>query len=250
MISRPLGSIGASSIGTLFTKQELKAKSAQSKALELAEELVNGQRKELTTIAMQHGIFNEEEAFNLCVKPNWKNAKYQSSESIHIQGELYATPDVVVPEECVIDIKCPYTIDSFFKNFESVSKNYLAQLQCQMLATELPKGILLFYLTSTRIDEYGNKIEFDIPIQDRVKLIEIPRDEEMCGEIITRVDGLMEMRDTIYKYLCNADLVGDVEFFDLHKYNKVTRYKDKSNLLAWGGKLVRNAGTYYTIEPK
>lgn len=246
MITRPLGTIGASSIGALLTKQRLKAKTAQSKALELAEELCFGHRKDITTIAMQHGIFNEEEAFRF-VNQLFDDAVYQSSDSIHIKGIFYATPDVVLPD-AVLDIKCPYTIASYFSNVNSPSKSYQMQLQAQMLATEKDRGVLFFYLTSPNIDRFGNKVEYDIPISERVTYITYNRDNDLVNEMLTIVDDFKEIRDTIMNDIMDVPELSDVEFFELHRKNKVTRLKDKSNLLTWGGKIVRNNNIHYVFE--
>lgn len=77
-----LGGLGASEIGALFTQQGLKAKTAQTLAYEKALELILGQKKHLTTTAMQHGIFNEEEAYNVIIQPNFQNTVYQSDVSL------------------------------------------------------------------------------------------------------------------------------------------------------------------------
>ena len=74
-----IGGIGASEIGKLFTRQGLKAKTAQTLAFEKAEELINGYRKDFTTVAMQHGIFNEDEAYNLVIKPVFEKKPLQYS---------------------------------------------------------------------------------------------------------------------------------------------------------------------------
>ena len=110
-VSKPLGGLGASEIGALFTQQGLKAKTAQSLAYEKALEIINGVKRDITTAAMQHGLFNEEEAFNTIIAPNFPSAVYHSNISLQIKGDLWATPDVIDGEnEVVMDIKCPYTI--------------------------------------------------------------------------------------------------------------------------------------------
>lgn len=248
MISRPVGTLGASGVGALFTKAGLKAKTAQSKALELAEEIIFNERKQLSSIAMAHGLFNEEEAFNVAVKPNWEKARLCSDESIQIEGDLYATPDVIVEGECVIDIKCPYSIRTYKSNIENPNKGYVAQVQTQMMATGVDMGYLLYYLTSTKIDGFGNKEEYDIPIERRVTCIPIQRDEEFCKEVLHRSDELFKMRDTLVSHLMKAEYLDDVAFFNIHDTHKVTRLQDKSNLLTWEDKIIKNGGRHYVIE--
>lgn len=246
---RPLGSIGASEIGALFTQTGLKAKTAQSLAYEKALEILTGEKRNITTAAMQHGIFNEEEAFNTIIAPNFPNAVYQSNISLKIKEDVWATPDVIDGEhEVVMDIKCPYSIYTFFENIRKVPAYYLAQSQMQMLATGFSKGYLVYFLTSTVMDGYGNKLEFDVPVNDRHKFIEIEADEEFHKEILSRTDDFFKMRDIILKDLEAATEISDMEYFQLAMSDhKITRFKDKSNLLAWAGKIYRNNREGYLV---
>lgn len=237
-----IGGLGASEIGALFTQQGLKAKTAQSLAYEKALELISGQKRSLTTAAMQHGLFNESDAFTEIIAPNFPNAVYQSDISLLIKEGLWATPDVIDGEiEVVMDIKCPYTIYTFFENIRKVPAYYIAQCQMQMLATGFTKGYLVFFLTSNVMDEYGNKIEYDIDINQRHKFIEIEADDEFQQDILKRTDGFFEMRDFIYSDLSEANEISDMEYFELAlSDHKITRFKDKSNLLTWKGKIYKN----------
>jgi hypothetical protein len=246
-----LGGIGASEIGKLFTRDGVKAKTAQTLILEKVEELINGERKEITTIAMQHGIFNEEEAFYNVVQPIYPNANYRSSESIWIKDELWATPDVTDESESLtIDIKCPYTIASFFKNVEKLPNNYIAQAQCQLLATGHERSEICVYLTSNAIDKYGNKVEYDIDINDRHVFIPIQPEKVFQEEIINRYSEFIEKRKILHEMLIDVPVLDDIDFFNVHKTHKVTRLKDKSNLFTWEDKIVKNQGTFYVIEKK
>ncbi|MEM6542746.1 MAG: recombinase [Bacteroidota bacterium] len=237
-----IGGIGASEIGKLFTKDGLKAKTAQTLAYEKAEELINGYKKELTTVAMQHGIFNEEEAFSLIIRPNFPNARYQSDESILIKDNVWVTPDVVDDIEGITtDIKCPYTIFTYYKNIRKLPDTYIAQNQMQMMGTGHENGFVLVYLTSNSIDKWGNKIEYDIPLEERHMFLPLTSDEVFQKEIMQRVDGFFPLRDMIYKDLVEAHPISDEEYFEAARTAKrVTRFKDKSNLLTWGGKIFSN----------
>ena len=244
-----IGGIGASEIGALFTQQGLKAKTAQTLAYEKALELINGSKKEFTTIAMQHGIFNEEEAFTDIVSQVFPNAIYQSDISFPIKENVWATPDVIDNvEEFSLDIKCPYSVYTFFENSKKLPAYYVAQNQMQMLATGFNKGFVLLYLTSNVTDEWGNKIEFDIPLNDRHKFVEIEADKEFHKEILSRTDGFFSMRDAIHKDLLGAVEISDMEYFNLGKSDhKITRFKDKSNLLTWSGKIYKNEREGYLV---
>lgn len=248
-VSKPLGGLGASEIGALFTQQGLKAKTAQSLAYEKALEIINGVKRDITTAAMQHGLFNEEEAFNTIIAPNFPSAVYQSNISLQIKGDLWATPDVIDGEnEVVMDIKCPYTIYSFFENIRKPKDYYLAQSQMQMLATGFKTGYLVFFLTSNVTDSFGNKIEYEISADKRHKFIEISADEDFHEEILKRADSFFEMRDLILKDLLEAPEISDEEYFQLAMSDhKITRFKDKSNLLTWKGKIYNNIREGYII---
>lgn len=246
--SDKLGGLGASQIGALFTRNGLKAKTCQSLALEKAEEIINGYKKVFSTIATQHGIFNEEEAFNLVVKPTFPNAKYQSSDSIFINNygqnsNIWATPDVVdLIEEVTIDIKCPYSITTYKANITKLPESYISQNQMQMIATGHKKGYVCVYLTSNVVDSFGNKIEYNIPINERHLFIPIEANEDFQAEIIYRSEKFFDLRNQILEDLLNAIDISDDEYFDLiiNKGKKATRFKDKSNLLSCGGKIFKN----------
>lgn len=246
-----LGGIGASEIGKLFTAQGVKAKTAQTLVLEKCEELINGYRKDITTIAMQHGIFNEEEAFNYVVKPCYPNSKLRSNESIWIQDELWATPDVTdESEQLVIDIKCPYSIATYFNNILNIPSTYVAQMQCQLLATGFNNGMICVYLTSNEIDSFGNKIEYDISINERHKFLPIFPDSEFQKEITQRHSEFIKLRDTLMEDLAEATILSDTDFFEIHKTHKITPLKDKHNLFTWGGMIYKNKGRFYVAENK
>jgi|GEM_PF-2470053 len=244
-----IGGIGASEIGKLFTRQGLKAKTAQTLAFEKAEELINGYRKDFTTVAMQHGIFNEDEAYNLVIKPVFETAVYRSDLSIPIKDGVWVTPDVVDDGHgLTMDIKCPYTIYTYYKNLKKLPDTYISQNQMQMLGTGHKEGFVVLYLTSNAIDTYGNKIEYDIPIEDRHAFLPILADEDYQKEIIKRIDEFFPMRDEILKDLQNAIDISDQEYFEKAKNGKkITRFKDKSNLLTWGGKIYKNQREGYLV---
>ena len=246
-----LGGVGASEVGKLFTKEGVKSKTAMTMTFEKAKELIFGYKKNITTIAMQHGLFNEEEAFFEVVKPCFPNSTLRSSDSVWINDNLWATPDVTDDVEGItLDIKCPYTIRTFFKNIDKLPATYIAQNQCQMLATGHRKGMFCIYLTSNQIDEFGNKIEYEIDINKRHRFIPLDYQEEYGQEIVLRVDDFLSNRDIILGHLSKANELSDLELFDLHLNSKVTRFQDKSNLLAWEGKIVRNGTDYYVKENK
>lgn len=245
-----LGGVGASECGKLFTGQGLKAKTAQTFAFEKACELLGYERKDITTKPMLHGLYSELEAFENVVLPFYPNALLKSNESILIEDGMWATPDVVDDFEGItIDIKCPYTIYSYFQNVNKISNNYICQNQMQMLATGHKKGAICVYLTNSNADEFGNKIEYEIDINERHTYLPMLADEVYQKEIISRISEFFKLRDKIGSDLQDAIEISDMELFNLCKTGeKVTRFQDKSNLLTWGGKIINNNGTFYTVE--
>lgn len=254
VIERVFGGLGASQIGSLFTKDGLKAKTAQSLALEKAEEIINGCRKEFTTAPMQHGLYNEEEAFESIVKPSFPTAVYQSDQPILIKkfsddAIIWATPDAVdYDAEITFDIKCPYTISTYFRNVKKMPETYMYQNQMQMLATGHSQGYVVMYLTSNVHDEYGNKIEYDIDINDRHIFKSIIADDTTQDEILKRAEEFFSMRDKLLNDLQNANEISDKEYFELAKSDhSVSKLKDKSNLLTWGGRIFKNEREGYLV---
>lgn len=249
LIQEKKGGVGASEVGKLFTREGVKAKTAQTMAYEKACELITGVKRDITTIAMQHGIFSEYEAFYTVVKPFYPDAVYQSDESIFLEKSIWVTPDVVDDVKGItIDIKCPYSPYTFWQNVKKMPETYLSQNQMQMIGTGHKKGAICLYLTSTQTDEWGNKVEFDIPIEDRHYYIPIEAQPDYQKEILKRINDFFPVRDTIYSHLIQAPVVSDMEFFKLCGTKKVTRFKDKSNLLTWEGKIILNSNEYYVIE--
>lgn len=244
-----IGGVGASEVGKLFTKAGLKAKTAQTMAYEKALEIINGYRKNITTVAMQHGLFNEDEAYRNVIKPVYQTSTYRSDVSIPIADGIWVTPDVIDDFEGItFDIKCPYTIYTYYKNLRKLPETYIAQNQMQMIGTNHENGFIVLYLTSNAIDEYGNKIEYDIPIEKRHAYLPIKADKDFQDEILKRINEFFPMRDMIMEDLINAINITDIEYFNMaDKGKKITRFKDKSNLLTWSGKIYHNKREGYIV---
>lgn len=250
MDENKIGKVGASEISKLFTEQGLKAKTAQSLAYEKARELIDGYKKDFTTPAMQHGIFSEEEAYYSVVHPFYPNSKYRSKDSIWINDRSWATPDVVDDHEGItMDIKCPFTVYTYWENVKKLPKGYYFQNQMQLVATGHKKGSIVLFLTSNNMDDWGNKIEYEIPIDERHHYFFFDKDDDAHKEIIKRLDDFFPLRDIILECLAPAPVLSDVEFFNLAKDGaKITMFKRKSNLTTWAGQIYKNGNEYYVIE--
>jgi len=241
-----IGGIGASEVGALFTRDGIRSRTAKTLALEKAKELITGEKKQLNSKELQHGILNEFEAFKNCISPIKPNAEIQSYISYSICDSLWATPDVI-DTDCVIDIKCPYTIYTYYQNINKIKKYYQYQVNTQMIATKKDKGFLCYYLTA-HIDENGYKEEYKIPLSERFKFVEVEKIEGFEKELIKRHSEFIELRDKIHEDLIISEDIDDFIFNQLTKSNKVTKLKEKSNFLSWGGQLVCWLNDYYVVE--
>lgn len=250
---KKLGGIGASEVGKLFTRAGLKAKTAHTLAYEKALEIINGYKDFISTNATLHGVNSEIDAFREVVQKQFPNAQLRSDISIFLsekEGMCYwATPDVTDDiEGFTIDIKCPYTPYTYWRNVNNLPEQYKAQNQMQMMATGHKKGLICLYLTNDKVDSYGNKVEYDIPVDERSCFIQNPLDEEFQKEILNRLSGFFPMRDHILKGLESAPEITDEELFRMCKVMTVKRFKENTNLLNWNDSLVKNREEYYTFK--
>ncbi|MEM7487076.1 MAG: recombinase [Bacteroidota bacterium] len=250
---RKLGCVGASEVGKLFTKAGLKAKTAHTFAYEKALELINGYRDFINTNATLHGINSELDGYRDIILPKYPNALLRSDISIFLVDKekysYWATPDVTDDSVGItIDIKCPYTPYTYWNNVNSLPNQYKAQNQMQMIGTGHKKGAICLYLTSDKIDEYGNKKEYNIPKDERSCFIQNNADEEFQNEIHKRIDGFFPMRDLILKGLEEAPELSDEELFRLCKKMNVKKFKENSNLLTWNDSIIKCDGEHYTYK--
>jgi hypothetical protein len=172
-----LSKISASGIGELLTG----GKTAESYLLKKAMECL-GIESELSTKAMEHGIINQYEAFELIVS-HMDNAKWHD-EFTAIDEYCGASADCI-GDEMVYDIKCPFFVDTYLEQAAKLPKKYYYQSQMQMIAEGKEFGSIVLYLTSSEIDMYGNKIEFPYPLEDRFFIHTFPQDEEAIDRILT-----------------------------------------------------------------
>jgi hypothetical protein len=198
------GKFTASSISKLFTEPKAKAdkeagrlsETALTYIFELAVEEHTGYRKEITVKEMTHGIVNEFEGFEAFVQKSGLQFELTSNQFFGYGANAGASPDGVLFDgidiTAVLDIKCPYSPLSYFNQKmelygTKMPKSYFYQLQMQMLCTGAKKGYLARYLTNSIVDEYGNKTEYDIPLDERIFWTELNADEEVHQQIIDKV---------------------------------------------------------------
>jgi hypothetical protein len=188
-----------------------QGKTAQSYILDLSLQSI-GIKDELSTPAMKHGIQNQLNAFEQVVKPLFPEAEWHD-EFILINEFCGASPDILENSN-PIDVKCPYFIDSFLEQINSVPKKYFAQVQMQMMACKSDIGRLVFYLTKP--EEWGQEtevIEYPFPLEMRYKIFEFKKDEELQESILKKVDESEPKKVQMIKLLEEAEIMPEEQFF-------------------------------------
>ncbi len=131
-------------------------------AMEMAIDEVFGREEGFTSFDMQRGIELEPLAFN-----NFKEKK--ALEFIDVQNCGFfpycensgASPDGLVGEDAILEIKCP-TRKTFFKLklTNEIDSKYFAQMQMQMLSTGREKGYFFNYIIIDGV-EHTHEIEVE-----------------------------------------------------------------------------------------
>lgn len=206
-----------------------QGKTAQTYILDLALQSI-GIKDEMTTPAMKHGISNQLNAFQNVVKPLYPTAEWHD-EFILINEHCGASPDIL-DNSTPIDVKCPFFIDSYLEQINSVPKKYYQQVQMQMMACKSDVGRLVFYLTKP--EEWGVEevSEYPFPLELRFKVFEFSKDEELQETILAKVEESEPKKIQIIKLLTEAEIMDYEQFFYVQmggfSYRKL---KDCNNIL-------------------
>jgi len=217
------GKFTASEIWKLFVEPKTKADkeagnwsdTAMTYIFEKAVEEATGWKKEFTAKAMEHGLVNEAEGFEAFVKITGLNFTLSSSTFIKYGENSGASPDGVLYYDidkimAVMDIKCPYSPISFFEQkkahlegseYQGVPKPYFYQLQLQMMAAGCKESYLVRYLTSALTDDFGNKFEFDLPLESRIFYTKVLLNDEVKQQIDQKLAKAEETKSLIIKTL-------------------------------------------------
>jgi hypothetical protein len=186
-----------------------------------AEEIVTGVRPSFSSKHTEHGLNNEFEALKKFEELTGKNVELLNQKFFVINKNCGATPDgaevdfngVILAS---IDAKCP--TGTFFKQkmmlineslpeYQNSPKSMFFQGQMQMMALTLHnkilghppvnKHILVRYLTAMDLDDLGNTIEYDLPLESRMFCKEIVADEEIQNQILTLIEQASNERDLL-----------------------------------------------------
>lgn len=159
-------------------------------AVERAIEQLFGEVEEgFTSKDMQRGIDLEPTAFAKFVEVH-PNLKVQNCSFFAYGEHAGASPDGLVDEDAILEIKCPKG-KKFFRLVaeENIDKIYIAQMQMQMLATGRNKAYFFNYL------------ELDGKVYHHTIIVE--RDEAMIDLIKERLDEAIAIKKS-YMELINS----------------------------------------------
>jgi hypothetical protein len=216
-----LGRFTASEIHKLFTGGTTR----QTYIFEKAEELATGRMKEFSNKHTDHGHMYEHEAITTFNEVTGLNAENLLQEFFPINNDCGATPDAKVVDFsgnilASMDVKCPTT--TFFKQkmifvneskpqYQNVPKEFFYQGQMQMLAmSERNKSLglppvtehyLVRYLTACDTDNYGNSVEYDLPLDVRLFYQKIEADFRVQAQIVGLVDLASKERDVLLQIM-------------------------------------------------
>lgn len=195
------------------------SETANKYIFEKAVETATGWRAEFNSPALTHGVVNEHEGFEAFEKLTGLGFQLTSTTFYPVNEYAGASPDGVLYGESfdviqsVMDIKCPYNPVSFYeqkklfkeaeKDFQGVPKQYFYQLQMQMLATGAKSAYLVRYLTSSITDNYGNKFEFEMALENRIFWQHLTADEAVQQQILDKIEKAEQTKQAIINEIIN-----------------------------------------------
>lgn len=223
-----VGCFSASSISRLLAGGT--GATRKSYIMELALDAVGASKPNIDTMYTKHGIANQMNAFDFCLKPIYKGIQWVDK-YIPINKNCGASPDCVWQGNFPIDIKCPGEIDTYLEQIEKIKPSYFAQIQMQIMSVNGTEGALCTYLTKR--EEWGSDTwdEYPFALADRHKIEVIKKDEEMCDRILSEVEKAAPERDLYIEILGNAEVMEEEKYFyHQMKHNKYRDIKLCSNL--------------------
>lgn len=186
------GRFTASDIHKLLGVRGL-GQTGESYIFEKAVEEVYGLDEEDTFVSndMQRGITLEPLAFR-------KFKEIKEFDFLDVQETTFfsygshagASPDGLVGNDAILEIKCPRPTKFFnlvAKGFDAIDKEYIAQMQMQMLCTNSKKAYFFNYIIFN-----GKEMWHEI---------EVERDEKMIDLIKERIEQAIKIKQEFVEYL-------------------------------------------------
>lgn len=207
-----VGKFTASEIWKLFVEPRSKSDKwsqvAKTYILEKAVEQYTGFKAKITSKAIEHGIINEKDGFDLFRDVTNLDWKFTGKEFFRINDYSGASPDAIYCDQLdilsVADIKCPQPVNFFERKTawldgEEMSKEYFYQLQMQMLATGAETSFLVYYLASEFADTYTGQTDFifNLSPEQRIFFMELKADKEVHERILEKVEKANDYKNQL-----------------------------------------------------
>lgn len=133
------------------------------------------------------------------------------NEQFYYNDYVHGTPDVLVGDDLVVDIKSPWSLKTFNKYAVHVpteerpcpNASYFWQLQAYMLLTERNKAELAYVLKNTPmelLEQMGEEFfdyEGKISLKERVKIFAVDRSNSHISRIKERVEVCRQYLDEV-----------------------------------------------------
>ena len=215
--------IRCSSLGAIMTEPQAKAakdagelsKTAKTALIGTYIREVYGREKDITTKQMSKGIIGEDNGIELLSRH--QGEIYSKSETRYNNEYLTGHPDIITQDNRIIDTKLSWDLWSYLPNItESLDKAYYYQLQGYMALTGAQSGSIAYVLVDTPQEiieqekyyllkrmnciseespEYIeaaagleiNMIYPDIPLEQRVLIFKVDRDDEVIDKIYEKI---------------------------------------------------------------
>lgn len=211
IVNKPV-CFSASKIGSLLSGGT--GKTRMSYIFELGLKSIGIETK-LSTAAMSHGINNEFYALKIAeqklgCKPNTDD---QGNQMFYpINETVGATPDAI-GEGFVLDSKCQYFIHTYFEQCDKLTLGYKLQLQTQMMALKVDRGVLMNYLTKPDIWGDDDWKEYPFDLEERYFFHEIKAEPEIQDTILLESAKWYPVIGECANILLNAKVIDEYEFF-------------------------------------
>lgn len=188
------GKFTSSRINELMGKTGLN-KTGETYAFDLAVEIVQGRNEDddFMSYDMQKGVELEPYAFNKFEQlMSLRFSKVTKCGFIELNKNTGSSPDGLVDDDAVLEIKCPKAT-TFFKLVLTgeIDPKYYDQMQHQMYCTRRKKAYYFNYIIYNGVELY-HLIEVDRD-QDRIDLIKSRIDEA----VIVRDDYVIELNENM-----------------------------------------------------
>lgn len=210
-----IGRFTASSIHRLIPGPKGGTSDRDKYIFEKAVESIKGHAKGFSNKYTEHGHLNEYEAIESFRKVTGKEIVYLEQKYFPITPDFGATPDAAEQDfsdkfQASCDVKCPP--ETFFDQkmalikeskpeYQNVTKAHFLQAQAQMLALNVDRHWLVWYLTSMETTFDGDKVEYNIPLETRLFYTEIKADPKVQEMLLKEVEQAAKERDLIIEIL-------------------------------------------------